>query len=286
MWECNESMIRQAEITGHYAEMIQHKQGKTHIVILAAGFGTRLRAVSGGLPKGLVAVRPSDNARGLDLMQECFDSIPYDEIILYRRDDERDAFRSVIDRYGYAECAAAESTEKGIMKVMEKFGHEYRYIVCAQDIHCEPQDFARFVRESSLRHAIHWGVFRDEPSMSDYDGLIVDSATKAVIGDAAEESPREATYIKGALHSVPPDIYREYVSDRLVGRDSNDGDFYWDALPFIRRSNRQRVEGGLPSVLNAVPFHRPIFDYGTPERLRLLRQRLSPSSHVGPDAIV
>jgi len=82
MRECNESMIRQAETTGHYAEMIPEQRGNTLMGIFAGGFGARLGAVPGGCPNGGVTVRPSRNAQVLDLMQECFDSVPYDEIIL------------------------------------------------------------------------------------------------------------------------------------------------------------------------------------------------------------
>ncbi len=273
-------MIRLRETTGLSPGDGERERAKTHIVILAAGFGTRLRSVSQGLPKGLVPVRFPDNARGLDLMQECFESVPHDKIILYRRDDERDAFRDVINRYGYAECRAAENTERGISKIMGEFGQEYRYIVCAQDIHCFPEDFAAFARQSSLSHAIHWGVFRDEPAMSDYDGLLVDPLTLGIIGDVSGNIGSLHTYIKGAIHSLIPEIYRRFVDERWRAEGSAGGDFYWDTLPFIRKQNERLFGTGMPPVLRAIPFRRPIFDYGTPDRLNLLRQRLSPPPHA------
>lgn len=267
-------MIRLNETEGLSPQDGGREQMKTHIVILAAGFGTRLRSVSQGLPKGLVPVRFPDKARGLDLMQECFEAVPHDRIILYRRDDERDAFRDVINRYDYAECHAAENTERGIMKVMETFGHEYRYIVCAQDIHCFPDDFAQFARESCSREAMYWGVFQNEPAMSDYDGLVVDPGTFGVMGDVSRNIASRATFIKGAVHSVVPHIYEECTRERWKRGEC--GDFYWDLLPSLYEKNRELSERGFPPVLRAVPFPRPIFDYGTPERLDILRRRLSP----------
>jgi len=184
----------------------------------------------------------------------------------------------VIDRYDYAEYPATEGTEQGISNVMKAFGDDYRYIVCAQDIHCFPEDFAQFARESCSREAIHWGVFQNEPTMSDYDGLVVDPRTFGVMGDVSRNIAARETFIKGAIHSIVPHIFEGSARERTQRGES--GDFYWDYLPSLYEKNRGLCESGQAPILRAVPFRRPIFDYGTPRRPDVLRQRLSPPPHV------
>ena len=268
------------------AEMEGESRNKNIIVLLAAGYGTRLKAVTGGLPKSLLVIDEAQQTKGIDVLQKAFDAIPHDSVVLYLREEERLLFSA------YSECGeyteelrmGEEQTGTALHRIIEKFGHEYRYLVLSQDIYFDEDDWKSF-EASAMKDAIQWAVFDYVPMMKEYYGLVVENGTNAVVGDVGLDSyfthsavTRLAT--KGAIHAVDPDVYEDVYNHFLRLRTKRENDWYWDVLPFIEKMNHRRVRKGQPSILQATWFKQPIFDYGTPERLTYLRNTLHHSKHT------
>lgn len=263
---------------------------KTFVLLLAAGYGTRLRSVSGGLPKSLVPL-DTQGKTAMDFLQENFASVPHEGVILFRRREEKDVFATVVSAHGCLEedRVGEEATGEAIHRIMGKYGRDARYIVSSQDIHFSRSDFSSFARGASSG-ATQWGVFNGCALMEPYHGLFLDTASGAVLGDRkfhpeVESAHAVETVTKGALHIVEPESYGDAYLRLRKESKKEDHDFYWDVLPFMERMNYLRWKKGTGSVLQGVRFREPIFDFGTPERLSHLRSLLSsPSAYVDPDA--
>jgi len=262
---------------------------KMFVLLLAAGYGTRLRSVSGGLPKSMVPLN-AEGKTAMDFLQENFASVPHDGVIIFRRKEEEEIFAPVVRAHACAEedRLGEEATGEAIHRIMGKYGRDARYIVSSQDIHFSRSDFERFARQK--RGAVQWGVFGETPLMDAYHGLFLDPETDAVIGDRKFHPDVEAehavdTVTKGALHIVEPGAYGDAYGRLRKESKKEDHDFYWDVMPFMERMNYLRWKKGAASILQGVRFREPIFDFGTPERLSHLRSVLSsPGFHAAPDA--
>lgn len=72
---------------------------------------------------------------------------------------------------------------------------------------------------------------------------------------------------------IDPELYLEsYEILERYSHPSGSIDLYFDVLGLVAERNRRRIMRGKESIYNVSPFQYANIDYGTPEKLRLVRQ--------------
>lgn len=252
-------------------------------VLMVGGKGIRLEPVTKNLiPKGFVTIDDEQKVKGIDHL-----------ITTLRYAGITDPLLSVHHYSGaYEEYAATKEPTLRLFKrtgeagnggalgqLIERYGYGMQYLVVAADIFINPKDVQKLITQHKPG-TISWGVTQlDYDAMEPYFGLVVDDSTKAILGDVKLpwwknwDLAGKSLYLKGAIQVIDPIVYMESLAvfKRLCNKNDN-LDLYWDISPLVEERNRRRITRGKSSILQATVFDYPTLDYGTPERLDLMRR--------------
>lgn len=222
------------------------------ILVLAGGLGTRMWSLTGGsIPKCELPIR--HNIRGIDILLQGLLRIGLEA-----------TFSASHYYYRYSQILSQSfhrmlwQKSGGTAEAVSQKGNTV--LTIAPDCLFDPTEISKMI-EFHIPGTITWAVTDKKlPLMNNYEGMDIE-ARNAIVGRTNCEIVRSPIMI------IEPDIIKQFraPSDRPEGED-----LYLDVLPKIERENAIRIRMGKPSLLNAYKLNSYIFDYGTPERFRLL----------------
>jgi len=264
------------------------------IQILTAGAGTRLRSVTHGyLHKSLIPLTES-GLTALDIITREIKNSDLGKIV-YGLSEAKGKHGKQIYTFlresGYSLECFVESRDTqigsaGAINFFLKFESSKKpvLVLCGDMIYKwdTMKEFAEFHQEGT----ISWFTSSVEnPIMQRYFGLVVNQEN-AVIGDIklnwAESTSGLNVLMKGGAIIADRQLFSSLFQKYTGLTDKTDVDLFWDFLPFIETVNKNNINQGHPSILNAFDSRGIILDIGTPELLNYTKEYLNANRHNRP----
>jgi len=248
-------------------------------VLMVGGKGIRLEPITKNLiPKGFVTIDDKNEVREIDYLTQSLNNIGIQNPILSVH-HYADTYEEYASRKTYEIFRRKGEVGNGgaLEQLIQQYGYDTQYLVISADIFVHPKDIQKLISEHKPE-TISWGVTKlDYELMEDYYGLVVDDKSKAILGDIKLpwwknwDLMEKSLYVKGAIQIIDPSVYIESVEIYKRLCKKAELDLYWDISPLIEERNRRRIRVGKSSMLQAVIFDHASLDYGTPERLQIMR---------------
>lgn len=252
-------------------------------VCMVGGKGLRLEAITKNtIPKGFVTIDDEQKVKGIDHLITTLNcaGITNPLLSVHHYSEAYEEYATTKEPTLRLFKRSGEVGNGGALgQLIELYGYGIQYLVVSADIFINPKDVQKLITQHKPG-TISWGVTRlDYDVMEPYFGLVVDDSTKAILGDVKLpwwknwDLAGKSLYLKGAIQIIDPTVYMKSLAvfKRLCNKNDN-LDLYWDISPLVEERNRRRIARGQPSILQATVFDYPTLDYGTPERLDLMRR--------------
>lgn len=252
----------------------------TRAIVLVGGKGTRLAEITESkLSKGLITIDNKHTVTGIEYISHLLQDTGIKEVYLCAK-DYAEQYIKIAENNSYALITQRgdTGTNGAIKEVFDEFGEENPYLVISVDTFLSRRDLIKLLTNHK-KGTISWGIAPYQyDSMSSYYGLIADNSTHAILGDIRQNwwknwnLSNTSLYIKGAAHIIEPLIYIKALETfKRFCKKSPPIDMYWDVFPLLEEVNRRRIMRGKDSILQGIIFDDALIDYGTPERLNLVR---------------
>lgn len=244
--------------------------------ILMAGRGERLQSVTGGIyDKSLVEISPKMTS--LDYVYKAIEEIGINSIVFQfgASQDKHgiDNYKFLLKRgYSLQVLMEPENMQIGSGGAVELYqrlrNNRCPTLVTVPDMHYEWSTIKGFV-DSHKSGSFSWYVSRNRiPEMDRYFGLMIDGKNN-VVGDIGFDNQIKGTELvtKGGMVIVEKELFGKLWCEFQKESSLVDVDFFWHFLPWLERKNKDLVENGGTSILNAYIVDTPIMDIGTPQDL-------------------
>ena len=207
-------------------------------LILAGGKQTRMESVTQNKsPKSFVILDEKSQKRGIDYVAEMLASVPIEDVVVSANDYL--PFFKEIGKVPYQLTYQRKEANTGgaVFDAIQEYGTEKQYLVMSPDCFVFPDDLARLVLEHK-EGTISWGVSRKSThSMEEYNGLIIDKETHAVLGDVklpwTKKIPDNTELVvKGAVQLIDPKLYLKlFAMHKRLCNKIERVDLYYDICP-------------------------------------------------------
>lgn len=249
--------------------------------ILMAGRGVRLHSVTNGMyDKALVEISP--DMTSLDYVYKAISESGVNNIIFQfgEAPDKHgiDNYNFLLTR-GYSRQVLMEPKEMqigsgGAVELYQRIkNNDNPTLVTVPDMHYDWSTLKGYI-ESHKQNSFTWYVSNMRiPQMDRYFGLMIDSNNR-VLGDIGFDKQIEGSTLvtKGGMVIVEKELFRKLWSEFQEETSLVDVDFFWHFLPWVERKNRELVELGEESILNAYIVNTLIMDIGTPQDLDYVKR--------------
>lgn len=252
---------------------------ETKVIVMAGGNGTRLSPVTHDeIPKDAVQVIARGNVRGIEITARALQANRLTNVT-YSANHFLDFYREALPdatKLRWQEPTIGHGTD--LHDIIQEQGTDAQYLIIPTDVYYTGYDVNRLLAEhqtGTITYGVNKTSYRE---MEDNRVLVTDG--NAVVGNtlvpynnADAQLPRVVT---SGIMVVDPVVYEEaYKRFTHQKRSTGKIDLYRDVNGFHAEHNRWRLLAGKPSQFNAVELPTKVVDYGTPERLRLIRSLIT-----------
>lgn len=258
------------------------------VQVLAGGKGIHLLDVTKGeIPKSLVNINRDQTILDLvvnEIKKQGFKRFIY-SLGLSDGCFGIDIYKHLLDEGLGIECTFenyGNGNAKSIQRLIELTDYKYPIFVICSDM-LLPWDAMKLAVSIHKQGTFTWVTSSAvHPEMDRYSGLKI-REDGAVIYDSKVtpdgsylDAGNLKTVTKAGAIIVDPNLLVSMISNIESNRKTaGEIDIFWDVIPFLERTNWQRLEKGESSLINAIVGTEPVIDIGTPDRLKLIKQYLN-----------
>lgn len=252
----------------------------TCVVVMAGGQGRRLSSVTDDkIPKDFVELAPG--IRGIDRTYQILERLGLRNVIYavnyYAAQYAADFSRreSLSPKLHYQKEGDSHGID--LKKIIDEYGTDSQYLILTTDMYFEPEDLGAML-QGHKKGTMTWATAGTNgvKEMEEYRHLL--SRDKVLLGfnntkyrNRIQYSDDELT-IRSGIVLIDPELYIRGFNlfQRMTPKDAG-VDLYKDiGMIITEMSRRFAARGGNPFVFTH-EFKSPLIDYGSPQRLELVR---------------